>query len=354
MYDTLLYAATHLDNYHFHTDEARALKRELQLWTTLPSEEQEAVAEDSRLLERFRALFPNNPFLEQKVFVPAPGMDDGVSRAITGAGAEGYFDAQGNCLTLHPKGTQQGDDAAVYLSDEAISAFTKVQCGAVEQAQRQFAAQSDRALGQKEQQFSHILRKTTAKAGKTRKSPTLLGVAVCLCLYLKTVHYIFATCHLPQLFRLYGKELFSREDFRPILISAAVFLLAALICIPRCWNTITKGLYRAVIVSRFNKARAEQKNVKQRVLNELKPAVWFEQYAKALRQDRDLLASKPDAFPAQLQTAALLKQPRLTLQGNRFFPKQPWKRYSSTGEQQALVLPVLLIAAMFVVPEILF
>ncbi|MCD8144609.1 MAG: hypothetical protein LUD79_04640 [Oscillospiraceae bacterium] len=79
----LSFIASNLDHYHFNTDEARALKREIQHWTTLPMNEQNAYAAEHRLLSRFQRMFVNNPYLEQKGLV--------WNADITGAAADAYF-----------------------------------------------------------------------------------------------------------------------------------------------------------------------------------------------------------------------------------------------------------------------
>ena len=350
MYETLLYIATHLDHYHFHTDRARLLKRELQQWTTLPHEKQEEAAQEQRLLQRFRLLFANNPFLERKVCVANCAEKDASRSEITGAAAEGYFDTHGKCLTFRPKSSQQGGGAAEVLTDEAISKFVQAKRCEAESAQTLFVEESKAAVQNKKAQFDYILRKSSSISGKKVKSPTLLAVIIILIFYAVAVKYVFFECHLIYAIQTFGTEILSLPSYyRSMLLVAMVVLLVAVVRLPMYVNMIIKGVYRAAVRWRFHRAETKQKSMEKKVQNEWKPAEWFERYGQALQQDRSLIESTCDVPLDRLQTTAILREKQeLILFDDSLFPKRPWKRYKAEGERRRILLPIILIVIMCV------
>ena len=347
MQGALQYIAAHLDYYSFNTDEARKLKRDIQQWTVLPAEEQAKAAEKQNLLLRFRNMFTNNPFLEQKGFVSDKYTRTAYPGDITGAAAEGYFDVENTCLTLREKGTQQGDCAAQYLTDGMISSFVQRKSGEAISAVDQLVDAGGIVMERKRSQFAHILNSSNKADDKVRHNPSLISAAVTVFFYAMAVHYIFFRWRIVDFVRNYITRIeIVTTDMWVILAVCVAVLIFAIFRIRTNLNMLIKGPYRAFIRLRFRIAEKRQIKLLRGSASELNPKKWYENYAGALKRDREQLKNNPDLPLRELRSSAMLNKPGPTIYLNSLFPKNPWRRFNPLGEERKLKLMILLMVVM--------
>lgn len=350
MQGALQYIATHLDYYSFNTDEARKLKRDIQQWTVLPAQEQAEAAEKQNLLPRFRSMFANNPFLEQKGFVSDENTKTAYPGGVTGIAAEGFFDVENTCLTLREKGTQQGDESASYLTDGMISSFTQRKSGEAVSAVEQIFEVGGSVVDQKRAQFAHVLNAYNKADDKVvRHNPSLISAAITVCFYVMAVYCVFIQWQMVEFVRDYITRIHMVTTEMWIIFGISVAaLLLGILRFRTNLNMVIKGPYRAYIRLRFRIAQKRQVKLLRKTVLELNPVKWYESYAEALKWDREQLKINPSLPLRQLRSSAMLNKPGPTIYLNSLFPKKPWSQFKPVGEDRKLGLMILMMIVMAV------
>lgn len=339
MQDTLLlYIATHLHYYSFRTEAAKELKRELERWTIDSSKNQ------TSLLLRFFAFFSDNPVLDHyglSALVGEPHCGE-----IIGRTAEAYFGADRRPLTLRRKGTQQGDESALYLDDRALAEHISQTLEETRRICDAYTDNRDKLFQQQTQMFSHILNGSFVEGGKKRHSPTMLGVLVCATFYFLTVQFLSCASsfwwaladirmRVPALLSA-GGTIFLRFLFCCALLIASVLLL------PDSINIAVKATYRLRIRVAFWLAKARQQKLTNKI-KAMSPEEWLLRLQNAMRTDRNTLSVHPASGVYTLRSSVLMRKPATQVVYVAALPSEPWKRYRSSGEKQTLLFRVILI-----------
>jgi hypothetical protein len=362
MNETLWWISRHLDDYHFNSDRARSLKREIQQWTTGSRQEQEETGD--KLLRRFRTLFANNPFLEQNGLVGdgrqesgSFAEEQGLSGEITGASADAYFLGDQH-FTLRPTVSGRKDPKCFYLNEEAEQSLAARQKRGVQLQRERYEELCNESIARVSKQYDYILgRAVTLPKGGVRKNPTVPGAILCalydLVLVLLIVKWVpYLTAFGDKI----GMAYFWDEKLnRYLLIFTLVMLVVGLVRLKPMVNTMVKGVYRFVYRRKFKQYQTKVQKSRDRVKS-LPVEQWFQQYHEAVAKTRALFQKEPEALPIQDATRDLLKkQPGKTLLGDVLTMDPPWSKYSKNGEQglSAGFVMLLLTVAGVVAVELL-
>lgn len=356
MYNTLFYIATHLNYYSFESSEARSLKRDIERWSTLPKGEQSEKVEG--LLDRFFQMFTNNPYLENHNMT-RNGVLLSRREGITARTFEGYFNQNGRPVTLRRKGSQQGDDAAVFLGETGMSDFINQKKLEADQAVADYARVNTEYMASRKKHFSHIIDSTFKDGPATYKNPTPLGVIITLAFYgffvwalfwpldiigrLKRyvdVTYVMGEVGFSKFFLYYGKDMLMRTL---LILLVAMF---GLIILKGSINMVIKGIYRAFIRHRFNSAEMEFKRVSSLLRSSLAPSVWMTRFSAAAKKDSDMLDKDPERGISGLQTTGMLASRDEAIPAKDLIPEKPWSKYRYPGERQKLFFKIVLAAAL--------
>jgi hypothetical protein len=350
MNETLWWISRHLDDYHFNSDRARALKREIQQWTTQSRQEQEETGD--KLLRRFRTLFANNPFLEQNGLVGDGRQESGSfaeeqgwSGEITGASADAYFLGDQH-FTLRPTVSGRKDPKCFYLNEEAEQSLTARQKREVQNQRERYEGLCNESIARVSKQYDYILgRSVTLPKGGVRKNPTVPGAILCALYDLMLVLLIVKW--IPYLIAFGAKvgmaELWTDTLQRRMLIVSLVMLVIGLVRLKTMVNVMVKGVYRFVYRRKFKQYQIRVQKSRDRVEN-LPVDQWFQQYHEAISKTRALFQKEPEALPIQDATHSLLKkQPGKTLLGDVLTMDAPWSKYKKEGERGLTAGVIMLI-----------
>lgn len=360
MNQTLWWIATHLDNYHFNTDRARRLKRNIQVWTTLSEPEQET--QERLLLRQFSQLFANNPWLEQNKLVTdervdAQTLSSGVSLPvrcgeITGASTDAYFIKGKHWMLKPPARDVNGADSG-FLSEEVQEAFLQAMKADALAYQSHFTEQVDEILQNKKNSYGFILFKNYKLDGESRRSPGLFSAVVCLL-------YLLAGCRLWLMtWKMFTMKqqvkvniplpFFSLFPAKPILvISSLVFLIVLFLYGKVLFNNIVKGFYRTAYLLYIKRMEQKVNALKSRV-HALESAVFFQRLKKSMEESRKVFCQETIPVGEQDKTRGLLKTTYTrTLVGDLGAIKPPWEKYSRNGEVQISHLKTVLLVSLLV------
>jgi hypothetical protein len=363
MNEKLWWISRHLEHYHFNSNRARALKRDIQQWTTRPTEEQEQTGD--QLAQRFDALFCNNPFLEQNGLVQQSDREEG-SRAgalvgdITGASADAYFALDNQHYTLRPKVSGRRDPSCYYLDEKAAEQLLKQQQQAAQRELDRYDQFCTDCKERNQKKYSYILSKTVSPEGKgTKKSPTALSALFCLLYYVITVMTLYHGGMFLKAFGLKSDrtvQLLGLPASYLVIAVMALMLLVGLAWIKTMGNTIVKGIYRAYYCRlRFsqyqNRVEYSRMQAKSIQIDE-----WFRRYGDAINQARAAFQAEPDALPVRDTTRTMLAgTPGRTVGEDLLDAGAPWEKYKTTGEvavQGTLVLLVLMLLGVLVLTQL--
>ncbi len=343
MNDTLLWISRHLDLYHFHTDRARELKRDIDAWSCLPRREQEETA--AALLKRFEAAFSNNPYVEQRGLVPdgrcsgKPGFE--LPGEITGASAQAYFDGSpgggGRHYVLSPSYAFPDTAGSAYYGGSEARSFLLTQQKNAELALDAFAQLSRERLKAAEEHFRFILSPTALRSGKPGASPSLyhaLAVLAFLCSFLS---FLIRSVQVLARVGFHSGIVLEQLPMSLSLTSAILVCFLAslsylLINLDRILPSLLKGPCRTWFCYRFQKYR-KQVDADRDASRVPAPSVWFREYSDAIDRAAAAFQDSPGAFAEADATKTLLPEPpKNTRVGNLLPPPEPWEKYRRDGE----------------------
>lgn len=349
MYETLLYIATHLDYYVFHTDRARALKRELERWSTLPLAEQKDVGRVTHLINQFKSMFSNNPFLEQNGFLSGTHHPTEHPADITGLSAEAYFTEDWKPQTFHPKGTQQGDAQAQFYSDKQLQTFSWCCRKEGEEAAQKTVAQATAGLQSLKECFSHILCKSFHVNGSKYHSLNLLDIVVALLFHSVCAYYLVHGWFLSEFLVRYGLRFSDASQWELLRAGQqAAVLLFSLILLPGSIHLIVKAVYRLRMIRAFQEKEAKLKLLKTSLEDAERAEQWRAAFAEQIRKDRDAIAKEPGLCLANQASHAMLLHPQPPWADLIRLSDKPWRKYRKPGERQRFLLRLVLLLLILV------
>ena len=356
MSEKLAFIASNLDCYHFRTDGARALKREIQAWSVLPKAEQPAAARNQKLQERFDSMFANNPFLEWHGFVP--------EAEITGAAAEAYYfpGEDGECCSLLPeaqppesRGTELTDRRAEELKKQWLSVGTEehMQLDAdwPEAGMRMLSAVRDHTLAR----FEHVLRKTSPckELGKTPSevlertlhSPGILAAVLCILFYILTAQ------RLQWLFQslLLDRAALAAQPLTAVVTLVSLAVAVSGFCDLMAVKTVVFGVYRSLTALRLKAYGSRMKKKAKSAVERIDPAEWCSSFLKMARRDSETLSRCPDTPPGKLENRRCLAAPQKTVAKLAGADLTPWALYPRNGADRMLWRPLLCLIALLAV-----
>lgn len=343
MDEKLLYISTHLNYYSFNSDEARELKREIEHWTVLTNAEQEEYAEKRKLLQRFDSMFDNNPFIEQKMgCFELPDYSCG----ITAKCVEGYSFSKG-FISLHNKGTQQGDKKLVYSSERVVSAFIIEKSKEAKDAINSLSISYKTNLSSKKSEFQHILKEKMNVSGSMIGSPSILSSVLIVAFYIVCFWFVFFKVNLPiALLHIASINQLPYSRICAIVYAVALIVIAVL-NYKKDFVSFVKGIYRSVIIAAFMIQDEKQKRLELTIKNDLKVEDWYNQLQKNILSDRNALTDS-DVPYLTLASSKLLKTTGIQKKKYTNFKWKPWEEYSAKGEYYNLV-PIILLSSVIVV-----
>lgn len=343
MYETLRYLATHLDCYRFHSDKAREWKRDLERWSTLSLPEQKDAEQILVLFHRFQSMFANDPFLEQNGFLSTEQNGTDYPADITGRTAEAYFTADWRPLTLHPKGTRQGDAQAVFYSDAQLLQLSRGWKEKGKEAALKTAKQLATRFQAQKGAFSHILQKNFLEHGKKRHSPNLLDLAAALVFHALCAGYLIHDWYLSEFLSRYGLRVSEAGQWELLRAGKqAAVLLFFLVLLPASVDLVRKAVYRLHMLWKFQGKEARLNRLVLFLQDTDRAQNWRDTFVEQIKKDRASVAEGTELCLAKQASYAMLLHPRPSLADRVSMSDQPWSKYRKPGERQRVVLRLAL------------